>query len=217
MRTHQTTSRIGGLTLVECLVVLAILLILAAMLLPRLGGSRKPKVPVCMNHLKQIDLGLIMFAGDHQDRFPMQLPVTNGGTMEFIYSNHVFPHFQKLKDYHVNPQLFVCPFETDRQATTSYEAMNDLNLSYFLNADITTNSPAVSIIAGDRCLTTNSTPVPPGLFTVTSNLNLGWTPQYHASRGVFAFADGHVEFIRGDKVVAAVGRTPVSTNRFCIP
>lgn len=217
MKEPSSKSNCRGLTLLEALIVLAILVILGAMLLPRLSRGGKAKVPWCMSNLKQIDLGFIMFADDHLGRFPMQVSVTNGGTMEFIYSEHTFPHFQKLKSYRLDPQRFICPFETNRQAAASYEALNDLNLSYFLNADASTNNPSASVLMGDRFLQLLGQPTQPGLVVLTTNTYVSWTSNFHAQGGALAFADGHVEFKRSDKLNSFIQSLPFSTNRLCIP
>jgi hypothetical protein len=211
----RATNR--ALTVLEVLVVVAVIAMVAAMVLPMRYVPDKTPSTACLSHLKQIDLGFLLYAEDNAGKFPMQVSITNGGTMEFLNRNQTFPHYQKLSQYIRDMEVLRCPADKNRQSAANYLELADSNLSYFLNADVSTNNPAESILAGDRNLQANGQPVSAGLFTLTTNLDMSWTRELHLNSGGLGFADGHAEFSRKTNLNSLVKRQNVASSRFSIP
>jgi prepilin-type N-terminal cleavage/methylation domain-containing protein len=68
-----------GFTLIELLVVIAIIAILAAILFPVFARARESAVRTqCLNNIKQIALGALMYAQDYDERMPMGVNVSGG-------------------------------------------------------------------------------------------------------------------------------------------
>jgi len=102
--------KVSGLTLIEVLMVVAIIAILAAMLLPALSGSRKARIPLCMSNQKQIAIALIMFQVDHNGKYLWQTSTTNNGSLELTPNGLVSDQFSTLAPYlGKQPQVLICP------------------------------------------------------------------------------------------------------------
>ncbi len=71
-RKRKDMKRKQGFTLIELLVVIAIIAILASLLLPALSRAKQEAWGVnCLNNKKQLQLAWTMYAGDFNDRLPI--------------------------------------------------------------------------------------------------------------------------------------------------
>ena len=186
-------------TLVELLVVIGIIAILAALLLPALSkGQARAKRVFCENNLEQIGAAFHAFSHDHNSKFPMQVPMADGGSQEFVQNGYLingefyfgFHNFQAMAGELITPDILICPADT-RLPATNFATLQNSNLSYFagVNADF---SKPNSILAGDRNLATNSLQNWT-ILRVDGQSRLRWTQELHQFKGNVLFADGHVE------------------------
>ena len=127
MAQPKTPSR-RAFTLIEMLVVIAIIGILASMLLPSLAKAKQKALRIkCMNNLNQIGKAMFMFGQDNDDWFPW-----NDWCPPFsVKAEHFAQNYKEdpgsifacrgLKRELVTPKILLSPCDpTGRQPTRSW-------------------------------------------------------------------------------------------------
>jgi hypothetical protein len=165
--------------------------------------------------LKQVAVGFLVFSGDHQGKFPMQVSTNEGGSMEFKRAEDTFRHFQAgLKQIGNNPQLLVCARDTRKRALYLSQLSNE-NVSYFVSLSAATNSPAL-ILAGDLNLTPHGPPLGSGVYDLNTNTPFGWDKTIHKNFGIVVLADGSIQVGLADRLNEQI-QLSGATNRISVP
>ncbi len=174
-------------TLVELIVVVAIVSILAASLLPALAGARPRALRlVCSDNLRQVGLAFRTWAIDHNGNMPMQVSYAMGGDADDVGyrilsstqktsptagSRGISMMFLCVSNQLGMPKLLFCPAEYEtsiRQMATTFAGTtggaaqvipytNDLNVSYFIGVDAKGTYPRM-LLTGDHNLGGNANP-----------------------------------------------------------
>ena len=187
-----------GFTLIELLVVIAIIAILAAILFPVFARAReKARQTSCASNLKQIDLGMLMYAQDYDGK--IIATCAGCGNPPFITGHQGDGGAQALSYYYPyikNEQLYQCPSAEHRhcygQVVWNPTAGGMVN-----------SGKALDRIAGDN------TKGPAGVIIITEGWNVffwdwgdedgqgslwGRVGDWHNQGVNCAYVDGHVKW-----------------------
>lgn len=213
-RTVDATAR-GGFTLIEVLVVIAVIALLAAILMPVLARARESaRKTTCQSNLRQIGNAFSLYLQDYDQlyphlndaslfmgrkwRWPLQSYLTFTGRRTGALTSEAF-----------TPAVLVCPSDA---AATQYDSTSYAYAASFYLAARTTPTdkqfwaagepmqaqseaavtyPARKILCGEW--SSNHEPV--------SGNDLGWWDTRGARS--FVFADGHVQRVPADRILTA--------------
>jgi prepilin-type N-terminal cleavage/methylation domain-containing protein len=218
-------KKTGAFTLTEMLVSIAVIAILAAMLLPALSATKaRARRTVCLNNVRQIDIGIRMYSEDSHDALPGGSATNSlllfSGYKELMKSNLGLKGASSPQD-----RIFSCPadlfFPSFLLPTNIYmaapaynvpQSLHDQSLldysSYVFNGGdnvVRTTGPVTYTWVGlkGRTLTSVKNPARTLLVTEASAL-VPWSwhdplpgaLQYTDARNMAGFVDGHVDYIK---------------------
>lgn len=143
-----------GFTLIELLVVIAIIGILAALLLPVLSNAKdRAKRTVCLNNLKQLNVGVHLYAGDHNRTLPGVSFFTDTNTIGTLQLQLVRSYVGLDESPSPHDVLFACPVDTfnywDYDSPPMPEGLHELARSsyssYAFNAGNANSDPPIFV------------------------------------------------------------------------
>ena len=206
-----------GFTLIECLVVVAVIAVLAGLLLPALAKAKARAQRIqCVGNLKGIGLSLRQWSLDKTNAYPWSISTSYGGTLEHVPTGDVWRHFQVISNELVRPEQLVCPADRERTPARDFRSkLSNTNISYFVGVDAADTMPQM-FLAGDRNIV-GGTLLPGRILLVTSNDVVRWDNRMHQRQGNVALADGSVQGFSFSRLNEALRWTGVATNRLALP
>jgi len=133
--------RVGGFSLIELLIVIAIIAILSALLFPALSKAKEKATSIqCLNQVKQVGVGILSYANDYEEYYPYVIVPSDLNNIYF-YKLAAAPVGTNMLGYF--PVSFLdCPGDRTRvPAVDAYDPNGDFypylgakyNFSYKLN------------------------------------------------------------------------------------
>jgi len=212
-------KKMKGFTLLELLVVTAIIAMLSSILLPVLSKAReKGRSSVCISNLKQLALGFQMYANDNDGYFPYSFYMLFTGEIgwDFQTTDWVTWTPGSLSPY-LNEKIYECPsfrlsgaVSTDRPYTgyafnTTYLGgqISEWDGTNIPPKKITNvNVPAETVLVSDAAMwsTWTNNIIGTNYLRAPSDLVWGSHPQTshfrHNETCNVAFVDGHVDVLK---------------------
>jgi prepilin-type N-terminal cleavage/methylation domain-containing protein len=121
-----------GFTLIEILVVIAIIALLASLLLPSLSRSREyAKEVACMNNLRQAAIAFNGYMVDNKSQMPFTTSPGTGSPGYFRFLDDMTPAYASAGR---SAKIFKCP--SSKSPPMSYERLASFKTDYLCGGDI---------------------------------------------------------------------------------
>lgn len=206
-----------AVTLMEVLFVIGTVATLLLVVLPAMQNSRtRPSRISCVNNLKQVSLGLIMWSQDNYDKYPMQVSTNKSGSLEWIASKDVYRHFMAASNEIGSPKVLRCPDDLQRSPVPTFPELSNKSLSYFLNLSAS-EKDLYGVLIGDRHLTRNGTQYANGSYLISTQQVLTWGKKPHKYAGNIGLSDGSVQQVSDQTLRSAILNAKSPTNWLAFP
>lgn len=210
-------------TVIELLVILAILALILAVLVPAIAKAKAKADRIsCVGHLKNIGLANRIFATDNNDLFPWEkkrAPTTNQHSFpdlsNLTASEQVNRIFRTLSNELFTPKIIACPADKRKPAAT-WDDLTTNNIGYFLGTSSEEGYPQ-SLMAGDRNLVIDGQRAF-GLVQLTAETKIvEWDGTIHKFQGNVAMGDGSVQQFSSARFREQLKNTGITNNVLAFP
>jgi prepilin-type N-terminal cleavage/methylation domain-containing protein len=156
-----------GFTLIELLVVIAIICILAGLLMPAVSTARRQSNDTkCISNLRQLGVGILAYATDHDSTLPGPCPTGMGTTLsssaktQLIYFLQPYLGLPKPTTTAYHPEILHCPAA---DALAAQKGLQWYNLTLMAAYANNTLPPSKNYMSKQALGDSDSTPALPPL------------------------------------------------------